>query len=102
MIIGKKIGKYFSEKDFNLLSVSLFRADGKLETPTISKQDNCFIFHNQLFEKGKRTLKLEIQLSTDKLKECVISIFRALEKKECKRICLSQDKGIIFIDLYEK
>lgn len=102
MIIGKKIGKYFSEKDFNLLLVSLFRADGKLETPTISKKDNCFVFRNQLFEKGKRTLKREIQLSTDKLKECVISIFEDLEKKECKRICLSQANGIIFMDLYER
>ncbi len=102
MKVGKKLGEFFSKKDFNLFSVSLFRADGKLETPTITKKDNYFIFRNEIWENNKRVLSAEISFTPNQIKDCILSIFRDLGKKEYKRLCLSQADGIVFVDLWAK
>lgn len=102
MKITKKTGEYLAGQKFNLFMLSIFRADGKVEQPTISIKGNYFTFSNELWSESKPVgTRYEIQYPVHELKRVLESIFNDL-KKDYERISFSEGENTIFMDIWEK
>lgn len=102
MKITKKTAEFIAGQNFKLFMLSIFRADGKVEQPTISIKGNYFTFSNELWSESKPFgTRQEKLYHTQDLKKVLASIFNDL-RKDYKRITFSEGENCVFVDLWEK
>ena len=102
MRTGKRTAEFIAGQKFNLFMLSIFRADGKVEQPTISIKGDWFTFSNELWSMGKPFgTRQEKLYHVQDLKKVLASIFNDL-RKDYKRITFSEGENCVFVDLWEK
>ena len=102
MRLGKRTAEFIAGQKFNLFILSIFRADGKVEQPTISINKDSFTFSNELWSENKPIgTRQEKLYHTQDLKKILASIFNDL-RKDYKRITFSEGENCVFMDIWEK
>lgn len=106
MRIGKRTAEFLVNKkilkNFDLFNLSVLRADGKLESFTLSRKafNEGFDMRGEIVYPVSEYKKYETVIDENRVKDILKS---ALDLgREFKRISISQAEKIVFMDLWEK
>lgn len=103
MKITKKTAEFIAGQNFKLFMLSIFRADGKVEQPTISIKGDWFTFSNELWSESKPIgTRYEISYPIHELKRVLTTSFNDLKNKDYKRITFGEGENCVFMDIWEK